>query len=114
MAKMEIKEAKVISVEKGNMNNDQAANPVMAFTVNPGNDQKIKILVKGEMAKCVYALIGNGQTIDRAVAFGSIGNKLDSYVNLSAEFREIRPSELVLHKMNKFEVVFKHTVEELI
>jgi hypothetical protein len=92
---MKIENAKVLSIEKGNVEKDVEV-PVMAFSVDGGEGGHIKCLVKGDMAKVVWATLGSGETIDRTLDFKGIKSVISSCVSIEAEFREIRPRELVL------------------
>lgn len=102
---MSITDATIVSIEKGNIETNTIA-PVIAFTVEvdtPGTPQ-VKAIVKGNIAKIIWDLIKDGQTINMASFENGITVSRNVKVSIVGEYRETRGDVIVLHRISKFVV----------
>lgn len=91
---VEIEEAEIISVEKGNVEKSEIPleNRVCAFSMKvDGSNLPVKVLLKGEVAFDIWM---------NELRDGKSQNHTDSktFVSMEAEVREVRAKEFVVHK----------------
>ncbi|MDY0197616.1 MAG: hypothetical protein RBR68_07360 [Tenuifilaceae bacterium] len=110
---IEICNAKIISVEKGNIKNPNVIQHVVAFTIGDKIDNKnIKVLLIGDIAKAVYwNFLDNFGTIFTEKT--SFNVKLTKNVNVSlrGDIKEVRDKEIVIHNARDIVFNFEYKVK---
>lgn len=111
---IKIENAKIVSVEKGNVEKD-VPNPVCAFTVDTGGALKVKALLKHDLAKTVYHhILQGGTTISEVLPSTKSADlviRKEVLVTFTGDLREMRATELVLDNLTELSFSFVYHVE---